>query len=123
MFNRIYQQMWLSLDKETRDYLQKVFNIQKSSITEIRDNQVLSDGVTNQDLEVITSERLSEYTESPVSIGFPKLWEIALSKVKYELHPPAITVGAQEVPKQESLESLEEVKPKKHAKNQEKKSK
>lgn len=77
---------WMSLPRETRKHLVKVFDIERTGISEVRDNEVITDGYTNQDLEAITREKMVKYTGSDES--FSRLWEVTLSKVKYELNPP-----------------------------------
>ncbi len=84
--DRIYQQQWIALPKETREHLKKVFGIQATGVAEIIDQTVVSDGVTNANLQVITAERMAEYVGSTES--FLRLWELTIAKVKYELHPP-----------------------------------
>lgn len=87
---RIYNQHWLELPKEIRDHLVKKLGLVRTGITEVRDQTVLSDGHTNDDLAVITSEKLSEYVGSPMTdkVDFPHLWSVAVSKANFELHPP-----------------------------------
>lgn len=86
MFNKVYTQHWLELSKETRTHLREVFNIPRTGITEVRDTTIVSDGTTNSDLESITSERMERYVGSKES--YPRLWELTLAKVRYELNPP-----------------------------------
>lgn len=91
MFERIYQQHWMSLPKDIRHRLMVVFDIQKSGITEIRDQDVVSDGVTNADLSAITLQKMNEYIGSEEN--FARAWEITLAKARYELNPPEIEIG------------------------------
>lgn len=91
---KIYSQHWMDLPKEIKDHLIKVFSIPRTGITEIRDQTVVTDGHTNTDLQSITAERMAAYIGSPADLAFSRLWEITLSKVKYELHPPAFEIGA-----------------------------
>lgn len=86
MFDRIYQHQWITLDRDVREHLTKIFDIPTTGIAEIRDQSVISDGKTNEDLKAITSEKMATYVGSLEE--FPRLWELTLSKVKYELHPP-----------------------------------
>lgn len=86
MFDRILVPHWVSLEKEVRQHLAKVFNLTATGIAEIRDQTVISDGYSNADLDKITAAKMAEYVGSNES--FPRLWEITLAKVKYELHPP-----------------------------------
>ncbi len=90
MFERIYQQHWINLPKETRQHLVKVFSLGATGITEVRDNTVVSDGFTNTDLERITLSKMAEYVGSSLESmeTFARLWEITLSKVNQELYPP-----------------------------------
>lgn len=90
---KIYQQHWIDLPQETRDHLKKVFDIPRSGITEIRDQTVIADGHTNEDLLVITADKMSAYVGSPTgTLDFSRLWLITLSKVKSELHPPVFYI-------------------------------
>lgn len=86
--DRIYQPLWISLQKEVRVHLEKVFSIPTSGVNEIRDQEVISDGKTNQDLLAISASKMAEYVGSPESEQFHRLWELTLAKVKYELNPP-----------------------------------
>lgn len=86
MFDRIYVHNWISLDKEIRKHLVSVFGLVPTGIAEIRDQTVISDGYSNADLDRITAAKMAEYVGSNES--FPRLWELTLAKVKYELHPP-----------------------------------
>ena len=58
---RIYPAVWLALPKETREHLAKVFGISASGITEVRDQSVVSDGFTVEDLG----------THSEASVDYP----------------------------------------------------
>lgn len=87
---KIYQQHWIELPKDIREHLAKVLGIPMSGIREIRDNTVISDGHTNEDLRVITAEKMADYVGSDGD--FNHLWTVTVSKAKYELNPP-IHVG------------------------------
>lgn len=78
--------MWLELPRDVRDHLMKVFGVVKTGVAEVRDQTVISDGVTNDDLSVISFEKMTEYV-GPAE-DFHKLWQITVSKANYELHPP-----------------------------------
>jgi hypothetical protein len=83
---RIYPQQWMALPKETKNHLIKVFGIPKSGITEIRDQDVVSDGYTSADLEAINLDKMCEYIGSRETFG--RAWEITLMRVKSDLNPP-----------------------------------
>lgn len=98
MFERIYQQHWMALPKNVRHHLVEIFDIKRSGITEIRDQEVISDGTTNNDLGEITLEKLNEYIGSVET--FPRAWEITLMKVHSELNPPTIEIGVGTIEKE-----------------------
>ena len=83
---RVYQQHWIELPADVRAHLSKKLGIVRTGISEIHDQQVVSDGFTNEDLKGITIPKLEEYVGSTGE--FTKLWAIAVSKANYELHPP-----------------------------------
>ncbi len=78
--------MFMHQPKEIRDYLSQMWKIPRSGISEIRDQEVISDGHTYDDLQVITHERMTEYIGSEES--FLRAWEITVAKAHSELHPP-----------------------------------
>ena len=84
--NQIFPQVWIALDKEVRDHLAKIFSIERTGVTEIVDQRVVSDGYTATDLLAITLEKMNEYIGSTES--FARAWEVTLAKVHSELHPP-----------------------------------
>lgn len=100
---KIYSQNWVDLPKEVRQRLSEVFGIERTGITEVRDQTVISDGYTNTDLQAITLEKMEEYIGSKET--FHRAWELTLAKVKYELNPPTIVIGEGELKdKEESNE-------------------
>ncbi len=92
---RVYQQYWIDLPKQVREHLAKAFSMNRTGITEIRDQTVISDGYSNTDLEAITSERMKAYVgeSSESTVSFARLWELTLAKAHYELNPPVMTIG------------------------------
>ena len=93
MFDRIYVHYWMSLDKPVREYLAKVFNINRTGIVEIRDETVLTDGYNNDDLSVVTKETLALYTGDSLDNSFSQLWELTVLRAQSELNPPKSTEG------------------------------
>lgn len=89
--DQIFPQMWIKLDKEVREHLIKIFSISRTGITEIVDQTIVSDGYTVDDLKAISLEKMNEYIGSEETFG--RAWEITLSKVKHELHPPLGQIG------------------------------
>lgn len=88
--DRVLPGQFMHLSKELRDYLAEIFAVPMSGITEVRDQEVISDGHTYADLEVITLEKMCEYIGSTET--FARAWEITCSKAHTELHPP-IQIG------------------------------
>lgn len=86
--------LWLTLSKETRLHLVKIFNIPQTGVKEVRDQDVVSDGHTNDNLTAISKEKMAEYTGSPLTESFNRLWEITLAKVKFELNPPPVDLSS-----------------------------
>lgn len=86
----------MHISKEVRDYLAAMWKIPQSGITEIRDQTVLSDGHTYDDLSVITLEKMTEYIGSEES--FARAWELTVMKAYSELHPPVGVIKGEGVP-------------------------
>lgn len=89
--NKIYVQHWIELPKDIREHLMKALGIPKTGIAEIRDQTLISDGITNTDLQLLTPEKLSEYVGSVDTL--PRLWDLTIAKARYELNPPTIEMG------------------------------
>lgn len=106
--NQIYQQVWINLDKQTRDWLRRVFSLTPTGVTEVRDQTVIHDGYTNDDLKGITLEKMNEYIGSEES-SFARAWEITLAKTRAHFNPPVGTIG--KVHNDDNLIIDEEVKP------------
>ena len=84
MFERLYQHQWMTLPRDVRIELVKIFNIPVSAPTEVKDQMVITDGVTNGDLEVLTKDKLVEYTnckEGGSQTNFADLFELAVKQV------------------------------------------
>ncbi len=85
--DKVYHPHWINLDRDIRDHLRKVFSVGKSGITEVRDQTLITDGTTNEDLaHAFTLPAMCKYIGSEET--FPRAWEITVSKAKYEVHPP-----------------------------------
>lgn len=90
MQTQVYPQQWISLAKETRLHLIHVFNLIRTGISEIRDQELVSDGFTVDDLKAITHEKMNEYIGSVET--FARAWEVTLAKVHAELNPPIAAI-------------------------------
>lgn len=86
MFEKVYPHIWMALPKDIKDHLVTVFNIPRTGVSEIRDQQLVSDGYSIEDLQVITLPKMIEYIGSEET--FPRAWELSCAKAKYELNPP-----------------------------------
>lgn len=105
MFDRVYQQHWISLPKEIREHLAVKLGVEKNGITEVRDETVISDGRTNNDLSVITQEKLEQYTWKK-DLSFADLWNSAINQAEIELSPK---LNEKPVEKEVEKEVLEEI--------------
>lgn len=86
MQNFITKDQWMLLDIPTKQRLVEVFGLIKSGFSEVRDNYVVTDGYTQEDLKAINLEKMSAYIGSEET--FLRAWEITLRKVHFELNPP-----------------------------------
>lgn len=83
---RILPGQFMHLSREIREYLGHMWKIPRSGVSEVRDQTVISDGHTYEDLLAITHERMNEYIGSEET--FARAWEITVAKAYSELHPP-----------------------------------
>ena len=83
---RLLPAQFMHQPKEIRDYLAAMWKIPQTGITEIRDQDVISDGHTYADLAVITKQLMCDYVGSEESFG--RAWELTCAKAHSELHPP-----------------------------------
>lgn len=51
----------MSVPADVRERLRNTFNLSRSGCTEVVDNQLITDGTTHKDLEVLTKERLLQF--------------------------------------------------------------
>lgn len=103
---RILPAQFMHVSKEIRDYLALMWKIPRSGITEIRDQEVLSDGHTYDDLKVITLDLMCEYVGSNET--FARAWELTIAKAYSDLHPPVGIIGAK-VEVESDKDSAEEI--------------
>ena len=102
-FTQVYAQNWMILPRDLRRHLALVFKIVPTGITEVKDNVVISDGFTNDNLKLIDAVKMAEYLKVPLDMyDFAKLWELTLGHANHELHPvvvnmEGITIMPQEV--------------------------
>lgn len=87
---RLTPGQWMHNTKELREHLAKVFSVEQSKATEVRDQDIVSDGRSYDDLAVITLAKMEEYIGSKET--FARAWEITCSKGWSELHPPMGTI-------------------------------
>lgn len=76
----------MHLSREIREYLGHMWKIPRSGVSEIRDQEVVSDGHTYEDLSVITLDLMNRYIGSEET--FARAWEVTIAKAFSELHPP-----------------------------------
>ena len=110
MIESITVPQWVSLKQETRNKLREIFKVPKSTHTEIVTDQygkanVLCDGSTNVDLQVITTERLVDYLGgAAVNETIYDLFKRAVEKVETDI--PNIIKKAPEIPKIEPASDI-----------------
>ena len=99
--------------RDIRDHLATVFGVERNGVAEIRDQVIVSDGRSQEDLLAITTEKMAEYVGSEES--FPRLWELTCAKAKHELNPPVgiITPTITPIEQSHDEEKLIEEKPRK----------
>lgn len=90
-FERILPGQFMNLSRELRDHIANVFEVGRTGISEVRDETVVSDGRTFDDLAAITKEKMCAYVGSEEN--FLRAWELTVAKATYELHPPVGTIG------------------------------
>lgn len=105
----------MTVSTELRERVAEVFNIGRTGISEIRDQQHVSDGRIQSDLDAITRDGMAAYVGSPVSESFARLWELTLAKAHSELHPPIGVIGKEELPE---TNTTDDEKPKKRTKKE-----
>lgn len=107
-------QSWLMLNWKVRTKLANDLNVPKSSDVVLMDNEVLSDGRTQQDLNCsITVEALQEYTKSNIDDIF-ELFQKAVEKAEYEIylkeHPQKSSDESLELEKKAKEDALRDIK-------------
>lgn len=111
---RILPGQFMHVSKEIRDYLSQMWKLPRSGVTEIRDQDIISDGHTIEDLLAITHERMNEYIGSEES--FARAWELTVAKAYSELHPPVGNIGSPIEDEPVSTIEVSEVTPPLHGK-------
>lgn len=106
---RILPAQFMHLNKEMREYFGHMWKLPRTGVTEIRDQEVISDGHTYEDLKVITHELMNSYIGSEES--FARAWEISCAKAWSELHPPiGIIKAAEDVDEVENEQDLRKIR-------------
>jgi hypothetical protein len=106
---RILPAQFMHITKEVRDYIAAMWKIPQSGITEVRDQYVISDGHTYEDLAVITLDKMCEYIGSRET--FARAWELTCAKAYSELYPPEKMIVGKEEPVKDAPEPVIEEKP------------
>lgn len=91
---RLLPQQYMHLSKELRDKITEVFNIKRTGVSEVRDQDIITDGTTYDDLLVVTHRAMGEYVGSDET--FARAWELTVAKAYSELHPPVGIIKATE---------------------------
>lgn len=80
LFSRLYAHQWMTLPRETRMELRRIFNLPQTNVVEVRDNIVLTDGVTNDDLLQLTLDKLEWFTNKKGT--FAELFEKTIQLIQ-----------------------------------------
>lgn len=75
---------WLAIPRSVRDRFAKVFGLSPSTSVHVSDNQIVTDGYTQEDLKPVTLEALQSYTGSD-SKDFYALLDSAVTKTIKDL--------------------------------------
>lgn len=94
MYDRIPIQLWMLLPREHRAIIADALNLPKTGVSEIRDNEVLSDGYNVEDLSNITIEKMLDFIGGSEDESFHRLWELTCAKARYMANPPPVTEEA-----------------------------
>jgi hypothetical protein len=71
---QLSQRLWLQIPRETRLKLAETFGVPRSSINEVVDQVVVSDGFTVTDLNAITTEKMQAFLGSKKTDYFELLY-------------------------------------------------
>ena len=111
MTNQIWQHQFIHLDVPVKERLRKIFNIPKTGIVEVLNETVISDGVTNDDLKVLTEEAMSAYLGDVPHETFGHLFDLVIEKIKHEIaHPPIVIELSSITPIDEAIKISSEPK-------------
>lgn len=106
MFTVIVPQLWMMVPKKERDLIAKEFNLSKTGITEVVNEDVITDGYRAEDLAGITIEKMANFIGSEES--YMRSWELTVMKAHSLLNPPEVFIGSPDE-LQEKLMNLKEV--------------
>jgi len=95
---------WLSLPKETRNELRRIFSIPLSGGFEVVDGHVASDGTFPRDLQVVTLEALQDVLDSDSTNFFELFQEMVDTIENKEVKVDDITKMIEEKAKPEETE-------------------
>lgn len=94
MYDKVFVHLWMHLPRNERDRIAYVFDLNKTGITEIKDEAVITDGYNQGDLMGITAEKMETYVGSTAS--FNRLWELTCAKAHAECNPPVGLIAKNE---------------------------
>lgn len=77
--------IWLSIKPETRNKLRQDLGIPHTGGTEVWGNRIVSDGTTQQDLNVITVQKLQDYLDYAESDDLLNLLDLAVKSIENDL--------------------------------------
>lgn len=90
MYEHVLPNLWMIVPREERLHLVEVFGLERTGVVEVRDQDVITDGYTYDDLSRITREAMIEYVDSDGNDSFPRLWELTTAKARSDVNPAII---------------------------------
>ena len=75
--------------------MSQMWKIPRNGVSEVRDQEAISDGHSYDDLLKVSKERMIEYIGSEETFG--RAWEITCSKAHTDLHPPVGMIRGREL--------------------------
>jgi hypothetical protein len=79
--DKINKFQWMRLPRETRSKLSEMFGLERTGVSEIRDDEVISDGYSDDDLSNITKEKLIGITKLSDEFSFQSMWELLIAHI------------------------------------------
>jgi hypothetical protein len=87
-FTRLPTQLWMMVPKHEREIIAEGLSLSRTGISEIRDQEIISDGYSNDDLANVTEAVMLDWVGGSDDKNFNRLWELTVAKAHFIAHPP-----------------------------------